>query len=482
VTGLINALLIAVVPKALGPMHYGYFTYLQQFFSQIVAFLDAGTSIGFFTKLSADNNRKELLKFYLFFSLLLLLFLFILIYFCEYLGLLNYVFSGVPGRYIYVGLWFGYLTWFTQVYIKISDAYALTVSVELIKIAHKILMLGALLYIVNYLSFDLSVYFYFHLLSLASFVVLLSFLFLDRGIFRYSILSMKFSIRTLMSEFYKFCSPLFIFNCIAVGVGLFDIWLLQKISGSIEMGFYGLAFSIAAMCFLFTSAMTPVITREFSKSYQEKEFSEMKRLFNRYVPMLYAIATYFSVFIAFQADNLLSIFTDERFEGAYLALVIIAYYPLHQTYGQINAALFFATEDTRKYRNIGLVTTVIGLIFSYIFIYTLKWGAEGLAWKMVVAQIIGVNIQLFFNAKKLDIIYFKFLYHQFYTIIFFCVVAFVANLLVGAYTAADIQFFITGAVYSCLALLGVFMFPPIFGVSREELTRFFRNVELRIKN
>ena len=41
VAGVINIIIIAVVPKALGPVAFGQFSYLQQFFSQVIAFLDA---------------------------------------------------------------------------------------------------------------------------------------------------------------------------------------------------------------------------------------------------------------------------------------------------------------------------------------------------------------------------------------------------------------------------------------------------------
>ena len=86
VNGLINIVLVAIVPKALGPVAFGQFSYLQQFFIQFIAFLDAGTSIAFFTKLSANSTRKELLSFYFIFSIVLLVILFLIIY---SLGMLN---------------------------------------------------------------------------------------------------------------------------------------------------------------------------------------------------------------------------------------------------------------------------------------------------------------------------------------------------------------------------------------------------------
>ncbi|AQS38849.1 membrane protein involved in the export of O-antigen and teichoic acid [Shewanella psychrophila] len=482
ITGIINAFLIAIVPKALGPVTYGHFTFLQQFFNQVVSFLDASTSTAFFTKLSADNDRRELIKAYSIFSLILLFILFISVFLIEKLGYSQSLLTGIPDDYIYLGLWFCFLTWLTQVYIKISDAYALTVSVEIIKIMHKLLMLGVLLYIIDFLSFDLSIYYYFHFLSLFSFICVLTILFGKRKIIIRSTFSSTTDYKKIISEFYLFCSPIFLFNIIAISIGIFDIWLLQKTSGSVQTGYYGLAYSIAAMCFLFTSAMTPVITREFSKSFAENDLQEISRLFERYVPLLYAVAAYFSVFIAFEAESLLAIFTDERFKDVCFVLVIIAFYPLHQTYGQINAALFFATGDTIKYRNIGLVSSFVGLIFSYLFIYKLELAAVGFAYKMVITQFLSVNLQLYFNVKKLKLKFINFLSHQIYTILFFSVCAYISSTAINIDNHVGINFIVTGVLYSALVILNIFIFPAVFGVNKPQIMALLTNVKKKLYN
>tara|TARA_R110000796_G_scaffold197152_2_gene313562 strand:- start:6294 stop:7775 length:1482 start_codon:yes stop_codon:yes gene_type:complete len=467
VTGIINGLLVAIVPKALGPAAYGYFTFLQQFYSQLISFIDTSTSTSFFTKLSARNSRKELIKFYTLFSILLLLVLLLSVFLVKQLGYSAFFLTDIPDEYIYLGLWFGFLTWFTQIFIKISDAYAITVSVEIIKIIHKLLMLGVLLYIVNHLTFDLSLYYYFHFLSMVSFIFVLIFLFNNKGIISAAVLSVKVDYKRICFEFYKFCSPLFLFNCIAISIGIFDVWLLQNTSGSIETGFYGLAYSIAAMCFLFTAAMTPVISREFSKSFAENDLVEISKLFKRYVPMLYVIATYFSVFIAFEADNLLSIFADERFENAYFALVIFAFYPLHQTYGQINASLFFASDETVKYRNIGLFCSLVGLIFSYFFIYKYEYGAAGFAMKMVLIQLLSVNIQLYFNVKFLKLKLSDFMCHQIYSVVIFSIIAYITK--VSMFQNVIYDFILSGIIYTLVFLVFLFLYPHVFGFKKEDI-------------
>ena len=468
VTVIINAVIVAVVPTALGPISYGNFNYLQQFFNQLIAFVDLGTSSCFFTKLSADNDRRELLKIYALFSISLFSVLFLLVLLAKELGYAEFLLSDIPDSYIFYGFWFGFLTWFTQIYVKISDAYALTVSVEAIKIIHKSLMLGVLLYFINYLPFDLYLYYYFHYLSLATFVIVISLVFHNENIFNIDVFIRKVGYKKVLNEFYQFCSPLLLFNIVAIGVGIIDIWLLQTVSGSIQTGFYGLAYSIAAMCCVFTSAMTPIITREFSKSFAKNDLLEMRRLFLQYVPILYALAAYFSIFIVFEVDNLLSVFTDERFKGAHIALLIIAFYPLHQTYGQINAALFFATDETRKYRNIGLISSLIGVIFSYLFIYQLEFGAAGFAFKMVLTQLIAVNIQLFFNVRKLKLNFFHFINHQIYTVVIFVMMAYFSSLIVD-FENILVNIFVGGFLYSVLIVCCLCVFPSVVGVSKQQL-------------
>jgi O-antigen/teichoic acid export membrane protein len=471
ISGLINIIFLAIVPKALGPVAFGHFSYLQQFFSQIIAFIDGGTSTAFFTKLSAKNERKELISFYFIVSICLLIFLMIFFSIIDITGHATHLLPGIPTDYLYLGLWFGFFTWFVQVLIKIADAYALTVSVELIKISHKFVMLGLLLYLIQRPIFDLTGYFYFHYFSLLSFLLLITGLFFRKSVLSIELVTLKLAYNRLIKEFIKFSSSIFIFNIVAIGVSLFDIWLLQKTSGSIETGFYGLAYSIAAICFLFTSAMTPLITREFSKSYENSKMNEVRRLFKKYIPMLYAIAAYFGVFIALQSENVLLVFTDEQFKGAYVALIIMAFYPLHQTYGQLNSALFFATEKTQLYKKIGIVTSIVGLSFSLTFIYLLNLGAEGFAWKMVLVQVISVNAQLYFNTKLLKLKLLPFIKHQLYCLLILGLLAYIGI----SITPADeplLNLFISGVIYTVLVIMATFFFPSLFMTKREVLKQF----------
>lgn len=66
ISAFVNMAIVFIVPKALGPTSYGLFMYLQNFFNQMMGFLDIGTSSAFFVKLSANNSKNRCLYFILF--------------------------------------------------------------------------------------------------------------------------------------------------------------------------------------------------------------------------------------------------------------------------------------------------------------------------------------------------------------------------------------------------------------------------------
>ena len=304
ISGIIGMIMVAIVPKAIGPLAYGQFVYLQQFFTKIIVFLDASSSIAFFTKLSADIERKELIAFYTRYAFSVFSILIIGLYVLESLDIIGYAIPDIEIEYIYLGFIFGFLTWLVQIITKISDAYAVTISIEVIKLTHKILTLMLLVSIIALNYLNLEVYLYFHIACLILFIVWVLFVFIKKRILSLSCFLIEFKkIKEISKEFLIYCSPLFVYTVFSLMSGFFDIWLLQHTSGSIEVGYYGLSYSIAAMCFIFTGAMTPIITREFSKYFKIGNVDIISSLYKKYLRMLYAVAAYFSVFIAFESDQ-----------------------------------------------------------------------------------------------------------------------------------------------------------------------------------
>jgi O-antigen/teichoic acid export membrane protein len=290
-------------------------------------------------------------------------------------------------------------------------------------------------------------------------------------------------------EFYQYSHPLFVYALVGLFVSILDRWFLQIFSGSIQQGFYGLSYQIGAMCFLFTSAMTPLIMREFSIAFAKQDIQHMAHLFRRYIPLLYGIASFFSCFIVMQAENVAYIFGGIKFQDATLAISIMAFYPIHQTYGQLSGSVFYATGQIRLYRNIGISFMLIGLPVTYLLIAPvdmlgLNAGSVGLAIKMIALQFIGVNVQLYYNSKFLKLSFWKYFAHQIICVACLLLLAFL-SLKAADYLHISsnivINFLISGIIYSIFVAGFTYFVPALFGLTNKDIRALFQLLAKGIK-
>lgn len=478
---VLNLAAQAIIPRGLGPKAYGDFNFLSDFFTQIQGFLDMGTSICFYTKLSQRPKEFTLVSFYLWFCLIASVVVFSFVFFADHLSLSSFLWPGQETRYILLAAVWGLLTWITQVFQKMSDAYGLTVSAEKIRILQRTLGLMVLIFLYFSGCFNLTSFFLYQYLVIGFFSLGLLYVMDERGFsLRQSWKLGKIQIREYTSEFVGFCHPLVLYSFIGLIVGILDRWLLQIFAGSVQQGFFGLSYQIGAICFLFTRAMTPLLTREFAIAFEKNDLDKMAALFRRYIPLLYSIAAFFACFILVQADKVIAIIGGNAYSGALLPVMLMSLYPIHQTYGQLSGSVFYATGQTRLYRNIGVFFMLIGVPLTYLFIAPPKWfgfglGSTGLALKMILQQFLGVNVQLYFNAKFLGLSFMFFLKHQILSIGMFVFTALLSSAVVSQVVFLKeillVNFVSSGILYSLLVLLMFLKFPEIFGLNVQDVEK-----------
>ncbi len=466
----------SIIPRALGPVAYGNFTFLTDFFSQVVNFFDAGTSIGFYVKLSQRQKEQELLRFYWNFILLVTLLLVLAVIGVIVIGKQDLFWPGQQIKFIGMGVFFALLAWFSEISLKVVDAHGLTKKGEIARLLQRIIGFFLLLLMFYFQRFSLTEFF---LYNYATVILLIAFWWkiLGRsGIHLFPAIRLPFALlRKYIIEFYHYAAPLIVYSLVGLATGVLDRWFLQKFSGSVEQGFYGLSYQIGAVCFLFTMAMTPLITREFSIAYGEKDFEKMRYYFQRFIPMLYSIAAFLSVFIMLQADKVALIMGGESFKGSSMAIAIMALYPIHQTYGQLSGSVYYATGKTKLFRNIGIIMMLVSLPFTFLILapsalHGLNLGSTGLAAKMVLFQFITVNVQLWFNCKFLQLPFLKFLLHQFYSVAILGGCAYAAAFIADLFSATTIISFVLSGIIYCFSIsLLLIVMPGLFSTSRVEL-------------
>lgn len=477
----------AIIPRGLGVKAYGDFSFLSSFFTRIVSFLDLGASPAFYTKLCKRPNDFGLISFYLMFTGLGSFVLFIFIGCTQLTFIYPILLPDQKILYIYMAAVWGGLTWHVQILNDMSDAYGLTVYSEVAKIVQK--FLGFIFILLLFFTDQLNlthfyIYHYFLLVLLAvAFVLLLKHN--GHSLLRSWKLTSK-QVRAYTKEFYHYSQPLFIASLFGMVVALLERWMLQYFSGSVEQAYFGLSYKIGAICILFTSAMTSLLTREFTIAAEKNNFLEMARLFRRYIPLLYAVAAYFACFLAVEAKTVVFIMGGEKFEQAYLPVFIMAFYPIHQTYGQLSASVFYATGQTKLYRNIGIFYGIIGLPLIYLLLAPshrmgLNAGAVGLAISYIVLQFFAVNTQLYYNSKLLMLNFWRYIGHQVISVGVMISLAMMAKKMVELILSLDehviVSFLVSGLIYSILVGLVAIVFPILFGLSKNDIHRM-KNIVL----
>ena len=144
----------AIIPRGLGPKAYGDFNFLSKFFSQLVPFFSMSTSIGFYTKLSQRPNEFGLVSFYLKFTGLVILAIFIFVISSQMFGLSDTFWVDQDLHYVYMAAVFCVLSFLSGIFGQMADAYGITFSSEIAKIVQK--CLGMLIICVLFFSHQLN--------------------------------------------------------------------------------------------------------------------------------------------------------------------------------------------------------------------------------------------------------------------------------------------------------------------------------------
>ena len=175
----------------------------------------------------------------------------------------------------------------------------------------------------------------------------------------------------------------------------------------------------------------------------------------------------------------------ERLSGAVVPMMVMALYPMFQTYGQLSGSIFYATGQTALYRNIGVIFLILGLPVTYFLIAPhadlgLDTGATGLSIKMVFVQVIGVNVMLYYNAKFLNLRFWRYVGHQVLTLAGLLAIAFFAKLLVvmamPVHEYIVLQFLVAGVLYTVIVIVALVIKPNIFGLNREHIVMAVSNL------
>lgn len=485
----IGAISQSLIARGLGPCAYGNFTFLTRVFNQIVGFLDTGTSIGFYTKLSQRLKESGLIKFYWFFVLTVCVAVTLFLPLIFLLKMQVYFFPNQEMKYIWLALLFCLLTWSSRIVSKIVDAYGYTANGEILRFAQRIFAVSLLSVLFFIDKLNLATFFFYHYTTTLVILVAWWYLLKKNGVELFPKVILKWKqYKSYISEFYKYSHPLMVRSAVILLGALLANWFLQKFGGSVQQGYYGFSFKLISIIVLFASAMTPLITRELSVSFGKKDLAKMRSLLLRYVPLLYFLVCFMASFFFTNAENISVLFGGEDFRKAKTTFAIMAFYPLTQTYGQLIGSLFYATGQTKLYRNIGLMLSLFGFPMTFILLgpesmYGLNLGSVGMSLKMVISGFISVNVLLWFGCKYLKMSFIKLFAHQIYSVLSLMLLALSGSYVADLFTTNYIiSILLSGFVYTLFVALLIVIIPyPLIFMNRGELLNQVKGICLALR-
>jgi len=467
----VNLTLNAIFPRLLGPVDYGNFDFLYDSANKVIGFFDTGSSIAFYTRLSQNHEDRLLIKFYWWVVALLATSYFLFVFGA---GLFGYTSSVWPNQSFYLVVLsaiLGVLTFLSSTLILIMDASNLTVRSEKVRMAQ--LVISLLIYGFIFLLFkkiDLSFFFYIQIF-LVVFLIAGCWLVLHRT--RQSIFSAEKLTKPVIREygayFWKFSNPLLVYSIVGLLVGVGARWILQEYGGSIQQAYFGLASKIGSFVLLFTTALMPLLMREFSKLFGKGDLPGLRRLYVLSFKGLYIISMFISVLVFFNADFISLFLGGAEFKQSTLVLSIMAFYPVHQSLGQINGSFFYSTQRTKEYRNVGLFFMSFGILLSFFLIapsgmYGLNLGAKGLAIQMVLIQILTVNVNSYLNCRFFKIRYSNLLTYQIVIFVILVLIGLTCNNIINSVTQSGfLKLLMFGTILTIITTGIVYIFPSIIG-------------------
>ena len=203
-----------------------------------------------------------------------------------------------------------------------------------------------------------------------------------------------------------------------------------------------------------------------------------------------SIAALLSCFIVIQADKVIHIMGGNQYSGALWSLIIMAFYSIHRTYGQLSSVVCMASGQTKLYSKIGVISMLISIPVGYFFIAPeskmgLNAGATGLAIKMVVMQIIDVNVLIYFNCRLLKLNFLHNVSHQIFSVLTLLILSvsamsFVDRLLEPQHHIL-INFLFSGIVYLCMIIGLLYYKPSLFGLERKDISLMAQFVLQKIR-
>lgn len=479
-SGGINAIIVMLAPRLLGVVQFGNFSYVTSFFQNIIYILNNGPSMTVMVQLSHKNADKRWIPFYMGLLVCLGGFLFLGITGVWKLNWTSLVWPGQDVLFVYLGALYALCLCGFQFFILVSDALGLTVYNEFFKIFQRVLTLLFLGLFVIWMPLTLKQFFFANYLAYFFYALLVGWFFFRKGIFSFVLFNIRqIPVKAFCKGLMSRGTPLVLADMLGIFSGMYDIWLLQFLYGSMYQGYYGVGAQLAPLLCTFSIAISPLLMREFSKAYAEDNLLEVQRIYMLYVPLIFAITSIPCVFLAWHGTSILSLIAGNAFSPAGLSFSLFMMTPIFQSYGLINNSLMYATHKHKWMLVLSAVGNFVSvalttLVLSQNKFFGLGLGVEGLALKVLFIEILFSLIRLKLCSRYIGFLFRKIVIQSFYLLSFLVFVAFLTPVFFFFVETFYWNLLLSGVLYIGIVFFSLYYFSNFFlGIERSKLNTLF---------
>ena len=297
------------------------------------------------------------------------------------------------------------------------------------------------------------------------------------------------STKDIFDKYLGYCKPLIIYSCLGFLYSFTDTWLLQYFGGSVNQAYYAVSSKFSGIVILATASFINIFYKEIAEAHHQKKTEYLKNLYLKVSRLLFFVGACISCFFMPWTNYLLTNLLGPSYADAHATLIIMFFYPIHQSMGQIGSSFLLATNKVKTQVKLGVIFMVLSIAVSYFvladkdsIIPGLGLASEGLAMKMIFMQLIQVNVLAYIISKKIKI-KFDWLYQL--VSITMCVLAsyFSHYILTNLYSLDDFNIFTVGKIilggilYVVLLSVFLYFFPNLAGFKREDLFKAITKIK-----
>lgn len=280
---------------------------------------------------------------------------------------------------------------------------------------------------------------------------------------------------SVFREFRAYCLPFVPYVWLGFAHDFADRWLLQHWGGATQQAYYAVAAQFAAVALLATTSILRIFWKEIAEANHRQDYGRMERLYLKASRGLFFIGAVVAGGLLPWASEIIHLTLGAAYSGGAVTLMLMFLYPVHQSMGQIGGTMLYATGHTRIQVVLGLASMTTSLVVAYFMLAPqdasvpgLGLASQGLAYKMLMVQLVQVNIMAWLIARVFS---WKFDWsYQIVGLVMAVISGWLAKNVVCWWGVASLPAMIlTAPLYLFLISITLYSMPWIAGVSREEI-------------